>query len=58
MAPCDPQWFCVIPGGALPGRMPSQQGEDDGRAGDDAELAKHHAEVSHSCHAATKHKGT
>lgn len=36
----------VLAGRALPGRMSSQQGEDEGRAGHDAELAECHAEVS------------
>lgn len=36
----------VLAGRALPGRMSSQQGEDEGRAGHDAELAERHAEVS------------
>lgn len=37
--------------------MPCQQGEDEGRTGDDAELAERHAEVSHSRQTATKHEG-
>lgn len=37
--------------------MPRQQGEDEGRAGNDAEPAERHAEVSLSHHAATKHEG-
>lgn len=36
----------VLAGRALPGRMSSQQGEDEGRAGHDAEFAECHAEVS------------
>lgn len=39
----------VLAGRALPGRMSSQQGEDEGRAGHDAEFAERHAEVS-PCH--------
>lgn len=39
---------CVwVPSGrALPGRMSSQQGEAEGRSGNDAESAERHAEVS------------
>lgn len=36
----------VLAGRALPGRMSSQQGEDEGRAGHDAEFAECHAKVS------------
>ena len=36
----------VVPGGALPGRVQSQQGEDERGAGHDAESAERHAEVS------------
>lgn len=36
----------VLAGCALPGGMSSQQGEDEGRAGHDAEFAECHAEVS------------
>ena len=36
----------VRPGGALPGGMSSEQGEDEGGAGNDAESAECHAEVS------------
>lgn len=36
----------VLAGRALPGGMSSQQGEDEGRAGHDAEFAECHAEVS------------
>lgn len=39
----------VLAGRALPGRMSSQQGEDEGRTGHDAEFAECHAEAS-PCH--------
>lgn len=45
----------VLAGGALPGRMSGQPREDEGGAGDDAEPAERHAEVSSPDSEPTRH---